>query len=79
LPSHLSFASRDFGRQPIVPSEDEVLVRLREAFCDTVLSQDCAEWRLRRVVVLRWARSWYRQAAITALPDGLQLPAVDDD
>jgi hypothetical protein len=59
--------------------EDDVLVRLREAFCDEVLSQDCAEWRLRRVVVLRWARSWYGQAAITALPDGLQLPALDDD
>jgi hypothetical protein len=79
LPSHLSLSSRDFGRQPIVPSEDEVLARLREAFCDEVLSLDCAEWRLRRVVVLRWASSWYSQAGISALPDGLRLPALDDD
>lgn len=59
--------------------EDDVLVRLREAFCDEVLSQDYAEWRLRRVAVLRWASSWYDQAGITTVPDGLQLPALDDD
>lgn len=35
-------------------TNDKVLVKLREDFCDDVLSQFCDQWRLRRGVVLRW-------------------------
>jgi hypothetical protein len=52
--------------------EDKTLVRLREDFCDDVLSQFCDQRRLRRGVVLRWARAWYLQRGITDLPDALR-------
>lgn len=59
--------------------EDKVLVQLREDFCDDVLSQFCDEWRLRRGVILRWARTWYLQRGITDLPAALQqLPPFTD-
>jgi hypothetical protein len=54
-----------------------MLVKLREAFCEDVLSQMCEEFRLRRGVVLRWARGWYAQQAITDLPRAVaDLPPV---
>ncbi|WP_331736674.1 hypothetical protein OG426_55145 (plasmid) [Streptomyces canus] len=57
--------------------EDEVLVQLREDFCDDVLSQLCDEWRLRRGVVLRWSRAWYLQRGISELPAALrELPPL---
>ncbi|MFD7161294.1 DUF6166 domain-containing protein [Kribbella sp. NPDC059898] len=57
--------------------EDRVLVDLREDFCDDVLSQFCDEWRLRRGVVLRWARAWYLQRGIDEIPPALQyLPPL---
>ncbi|MEF2529757.1 hypothetical protein [Streptomyces sp. CS62] len=37
-----------------------------------MLSQFCDEWRLRRGVVLRWARAWYLQRGITDLLAALQ-------
>ncbi|WP_327215343.1 hypothetical protein OG483_17410 [[Kitasatospora] papulosa] len=52
--------------------QDDVLVGMREDFCDDVLSQCCDQWRLRRGVVLRWARAWYLQQGIDELPDALQ-------
>ncbi|MFD9315866.1 hypothetical protein [Streptomyces goshikiensis] len=55
------------------------LIQLREDFCDDVLSQFCDEWRLRRGVILRWARAWYLQRGINALPVALQqLPTFRD-
>ncbi|MFD7282424.1 DUF6166 domain-containing protein [Streptomyces sp. NPDC059862] len=60
--------------------EDEVLVQLREDFCDDVLSQLCDQWRLRRGVVMRWSRAWYLQRGITQLPAALHaLPAFQDE
>jgi hypothetical protein len=57
--------------------QHETLVRLREAFCEDVLSQMCDEFRLRRGAVLRWARGWYAQKGITDLPAALaDLPPV---
>jgi hypothetical protein len=57
--------------------EDDALVRLREDFCHEVLSQACDESRLRRSAVLRWARGWYLQRGITALPTALrELPPL---
>ncbi|WP_030390781.1 hypothetical protein [Streptomyces sp. NRRL S-241] len=57
--------------------EDEVLVELREDFCDDVLSQLCDQWRLRRGVVLRWSLSWYLQRGIDELPAALrELPPL---
>ncbi|MFE3995003.1 hypothetical protein ACFXPW_25400 [Streptomyces goshikiensis] len=57
--------------------EDEVLVQLREDFCDDVLSQFCDQWRLRRGVVLRWSRAWYLQRGINNLPAALrELPQL---
>ncbi|MFG2236170.1 hypothetical protein ACGFNX_40310 [Streptomyces sp. NPDC048723] len=57
--------------------EDEVLVQLREDFCDDVLSQFCDQWRLRRGVVLRWSRAWYLQRGIDDLPAALrELPQL---
>ncbi|MFD6187453.1 hypothetical protein [Streptomyces goshikiensis] len=44
-----------------------------------MLSQFCDEWRLRRGVILRWARAWYLQRGINALPVALQqLPTFRD-
>ncbi|MET9987650.1 hypothetical protein [Streptomyces rochei] len=48
--------------------EDEVLLQLREDFCDDLLSQLCDQWRLRRGVVLRWSFAWYLQRGINELP-----------
>ena len=48
--------------------QDDVLVDMREDFCDDVLSQCCDQWRLRRGVVLRWARAWYLQRSPNCLP-----------
>lgn len=59
-----------FTAQP----QDKDLVRLREDFCEDVLSQFCDEWRLRRGVVLRWARAWYLQRGISDLPRALREP-----
>ncbi|MFD8992261.1 hypothetical protein ACFVZ4_29970 [Streptomyces goshikiensis] len=57
--------------------EDEVLVQMREDFCDDVLSQFCDQWRLRRGVVLRWSRAWYLQLGINNLPAALrELPQL---
>jgi hypothetical protein len=42
-------------------ADDEQAVRLREDFCEDVLSQCCREWRLGRGAVLRWVRGWYAQ------------------
>lgn len=59
-------------------SVDRVADRLREDFCQDVLSQLCGEWRLRRGAVLRWARGWYAQQGITSLPPALaDLPPVN--
>ncbi|MFF7764213.1 hypothetical protein [Streptomyces griseorubiginosus] len=56
---------------------DDVLVQLREDFCDDVLSQLCDQWRLRRGVILRWSRAWYLQRGIEKLPAALrQLPPL---
>ncbi|MCX4734379.1 hypothetical protein [Streptomyces sp. NBC_01363] len=57
--------------------EDKTLGALREDFCDDVLSQCCDQWRLRRGVILRWARAWYLQQGITDLPAALHaLPPL---
>ncbi|MFF1651196.1 hypothetical protein [Streptomyces sp. NPDC058240] len=57
--------------------EDKTLGALREDFCDDGLSQCCDQWRLRRGVVLRWARAWYLQQGITDLPAALHaLPPL---
>ncbi|MER8236094.1 DUF6166 domain-containing protein [Streptomyces sp. NPDC094049] len=56
---------------------DPVLADLREDFCDDVLSQFYDRWRLRRGVVLRWARAWYLQRGIGELPVALRaLPPL---
>lgn len=58
-------------------TQNDALVQLREDFCEDVLSQFCDEWRLRRSVVLRWARAWYLQRGIDVLPAALrQLPPL---
>ncbi|MFE3559417.1 hypothetical protein ACFXKW_31860 [Streptomyces sp. NPDC059193] len=62
--------------QPTPTRQDKDLVRLREDFCEDVLSQFCDEWRLRRGVVLRWARAWYLQRGITDLPSALREPPL---
>lgn len=49
-------------------------VRLREAFCNEVLSQLADHWRLRRCVILRWAHSWYLHHAPEAMPLVLRQP-----
>lgn len=60
--------------------QDETLVRLREDFCEDVLSQCCDEFRLRRGAVLRWVRGWYAQHQIADLPAALvALPPFDHD
>lgn len=57
--------------------KDEVLVQLREDFCDDVLSQFCDQWRLRRGVILRWARAWYLQRGLHELPAAVrELPPL---
>ncbi|MFC8015442.1 hypothetical protein [Streptomyces cinereoruber] len=59
--------------------ENQILIQLREDFCDDVLSQLCDEWRLRRGVILRWSRAWYLQHGITDLPTALRgLPTRTD-
>jgi hypothetical protein len=56
---------------------DLTLTHLRENFCHEVLSQCCDEWRMRRGLILRWARGWYLQHGITDLPEALrQLPPL---
>ncbi len=54
--------------------QDKVRIRMREAFCQEVLTQLPDTWRLRRCVVLRWAHSWYLQQAPDAMPPVLQKP-----
>ncbi|MFB6838524.1 DUF6166 domain-containing protein [Streptomyces sp. NPDC056361] len=57
--------------------EDQVLADLREDFCDEALSQFYDRWRLRRSVILRWARTWYLQRGIGELPAALrELPPL---
>ncbi|MDQ8707570.1 hypothetical protein RCO28_34630 [Streptomyces sp. LHD-70] len=57
--------------------EDEVLVQLREDFCDDVLSQLCDQWRLRRSIILRWSLAWYLQRGIDEVPTALrELPPL---
>ncbi|MER7539523.1 hypothetical protein ABTX77_32770 [Streptomyces sp. NPDC097704] len=54
-----------------------MLADLREDFCDDVLSQFYDQWRLRRGVILRWARAWYLQRGISELPVALrELPPL---
>jgi hypothetical protein len=69
--------SRAVGIAVDSPSPNEILHPLREAFCIEVIAQLCDEWRLRRSVVLRWARTWYLQCSITELPVALrELPPL---
>ncbi|MFD0297399.1 hypothetical protein [Streptomyces sp. NPDC127118] len=65
--------TRTSAESPFSPDEDKTLGALREDFCDDVLSQCCDQWRLRRGVVLRWARAWYLQQGINALPAALYV------
>lgn len=59
---------------------DRLLCRLREDFCEDVLSQLCDEWRLRRGAVLRWVRGWYAQYGLRDLPAAVaELPRIHFD
>lgn len=49
----------DRARIDVFPTGgDQLLVRLRQGFCEDVLSQLCDEFRLRRGAVLRWVKGW---------------------
>ncbi|MFJ8932040.1 DUF6166 domain-containing protein [Streptomyces sp. NPDC102364] len=59
------------------PVQDDVLLQLREDFCEDVLSQLWPQWRLRRGIILRWSLTWYVQRGIDDLPAALQeLPPL---
>lgn len=59
---------------------DQLLCRLREDFCEDVMSQLCDEWRLRRGAVLRWVRGWYAQYDLSELPTAVvELPGIHFD
>ncbi|GAA2614254.1 hypothetical protein SMC26_24130 [Actinomadura fulvescens] len=52
--------------------------RLREDFCEDVLSQMSTEFRLRRGAVLRWVRGWAAEHEAQGLPPAVeQLPPID--
>jgi hypothetical protein len=51
------------------------LGELRFDFCWDVLTQFCAEWRMRRGAILRWVRGWYAEHGFIDLPQAaVQLP-----
>jgi hypothetical protein len=59
------------GMTMLAYPRNDTLVELREDFCVDVLAQFPAEWRIHRRAVLRWARGWYAEHNIAAVPEAI--------